>query len=1572
MVSTTLYRPQASPEGSLRTKTYIGTSFINRRFSAFSLVARATESESSEDIRGPLGLNLLHEPSEPLIDFIFVHGLRGGSRKTWSKSEDPLTFWPKEWLPTEPRFKNARISTFGYNSDWGERKASPLTLHDFGQALLGDVQNTLCSGKEASHTPLVLIGHSMGGVVIKKMLLLARQDPIYHHVAARVHSMFFLATPHRGADSAQLLHNILRVAVSHGSKAYVDSLKPNSDAIQVINDGFRHAYQGIQLWSFFETVPTNLGLIVEKNSAVLELPGERVQLLNADHRNVCKFEDPSDCNYNTLKHALVATIDSIEATFYSSRKADHQKEMRLLATYLGVSTAPENDLANITDAQLEGSCQWLTEHPTFLGWRSGQENQSKFFWLTGDPATGKSTLSGHVVRHLKEMNGDCSHFFFKHHSGGSSNLAELLCSLAWQMASQNTEIRKVLLAMQEEEVLLERTDERSIWRAVFVSRIFRIDLRQPHFWIIDGIDECTNFSTLFPFLARIDKQYPLQIFLTSRPSLLIERSLSHEQILTHHEILSRDKSMADIALYVRSNASYLPCESDDAREDLVQQILEKSNGNFLWTKLVVKELQSALSQQRIDEILQSLPQEIDELYDKIFDQLISGPKEARLITCIFRWVACASRPLTVDELKDVLRLEINEVLPQLHKTLSSLCGNLVTIDMQSRVWLAHQTVREYLRRDNLPSGLSIDRHEAHSLMAKVCLDYMQGEDFKVPRHRRVASLTKQRPRSALSVYAIRYFSDHVARASVSTDSLLAGLDGFITNTTLVWLELIVANQDLSPLTSTAKNMKTYLDRRGRYHPPLGPEVQKISQWATDLVHLVAQFGRAMLTSPSTIALLIPPVCPTDSFIHQRFCDFYPRGLRLVGLSQKSWDDRLCCIDFVGVQALSVCCRDNKYALGLSNGFVQIYSETSFQEQLRLHHNEPVRQLAFGNLNLYIASAGRKRVAVWNTSSGLQLWTQDLTAMPMAIDFNESDTAVMVATRANTLLPWEVHLGKQLEVSQFCDINEDDQTEFHYKRPPIRVKFAPSLNLIGVAYRQRPISFWDLEDNSFIGQYHKTGVVYPEPLIHDFVFNPNPDICLGAVAYEGSDVAVFDPYTQHTVAVVTAPASSLAASPDGTILVTGSGDGVIKIYEFETLRLIYQISSYQQDVRSLAFNSNNLRVLDVRGNQFNMWEPSTLAYRPTSRDDSSLNFTESARGEPEYLANAMFDEDRTITAIAIHNDPRYIFSGRENGTLGLYSTVTGLEIKQLIGHAANLAVTDLKWNVQHELLLAVDRSGSYSVQKVTKDDSREFQCNIVLQQSGDRFNEAMMSPDGSRLLISLSNRTQLCNIDGTLISEIERSTAETHESWFLHSKYPEHLFLFDGRTFRIFDWRTLQSVTDRKGILLKKPYQSSCTATVEATEKGDHLCLYQPGNKSAGQAPSLRLYPLGQITENVHSVDETISLDDIGMDIKCVVGVHKSQMLYLNHQGWLCSINIDDVSSERLYTRHFFIPLQWHSSTEIPVIRVTRNGSIVLAVRDEIAIFHNGLSFEERVGCKGTIMPTKASMRSVMKRGTSQP
>jgi hypothetical protein len=81
-----------------------------------------------------LGLTLIHTCPEPLVDLIFVHGMGGTSRKTWSWQRDPQNFWPG-WLGRDAELCKSRIFTFGYNADFSGQH-TPLNILDFAKDLL--------------------------------------------------------------------------------------------------------------------------------------------------------------------------------------------------------------------------------------------------------------------------------------------------------------------------------------------------------------------------------------------------------------------------------------------------------------------------------------------------------------------------------------------------------------------------------------------------------------------------------------------------------------------------------------------------------------------------------------------------------------------------------------------------------------------------------------------------------------------------------------------------------------------------------------------------------------------------------------------------------------------------------------------------------------------------------------------------------------------------------------------------------------------------------------------------------------------------------------------------------------------------------------------------------------------------------------------------------------------------------------------------------------------------------------------------------------------------------------------
>jgi hypothetical protein len=117
-------------------------------------------SDTNHDPKGPCGLSTISEMLETaLADLIFVHGLGGGSRSTWTKDSDPDLFWPQEWLLQDAEFRDVRIHSFGYASDW--REESILDISDFAKSLLGSIQHCPAIPKDSKvcGPPWLLLAH---------------------------------------------------------------------------------------------------------------------------------------------------------------------------------------------------------------------------------------------------------------------------------------------------------------------------------------------------------------------------------------------------------------------------------------------------------------------------------------------------------------------------------------------------------------------------------------------------------------------------------------------------------------------------------------------------------------------------------------------------------------------------------------------------------------------------------------------------------------------------------------------------------------------------------------------------------------------------------------------------------------------------------------------------------------------------------------------------------------------------------------------------------------------------------------------------------------------------------------------------------------------------------------------------------------------------------------------------------------------------------------------------------------------------------------------------------------------
>ncbi|AEO64413.1 uncharacterized protein THITE_123781 [Thermothielavioides terrestris NRRL 8126] len=1326
------------------------------------------------DARGPLGLNLLHAPSEPLFDLVFVHGPGGGSRRTWSMTDSINHYWPREWLPKDPAFKNARIHSFGYASNWTKGNDSCLNIHQIGKSLLCELSTSLHFAN--SNTALILIGHSMGGLVIKKAYMLAHHEN--KALADRVRAMYFLGTPHRGSDETRLLKNILKVTSS--APAYVTSLIRGSAALQSINEEFRHYSAPLELWSFYETRKLRVRglrtLIVDPEAATLGYREEKQMPMNADHRSICKFHNPFDQNYIIIRNSLVST----------ARVISQRDSIQRLASYLGVTGRPDEDLLAVQDVRAQGTCAWILKKRYYADWKAGRNDSPAVLWVDGKPGTGKSVLAGFVVDDVKQSGVSCSCYLFKHSDRSKSRLSACLRSLAFQMASVDPGIQDALCQLKDDRGLLDHDNERNLWRTLFSSNILK-RATIPHCWVIDALDECTNFAPfLDSMLSEVGTSARLQIFITSRETPEICRlfaSLGPFQHIQGH--ISAEDTLPDIERIVAERCQSFFNDSKESRGVLEKRIIEKSKGSFLWTVLVLDELSTAFSEEEIKRVINEVPRGMDHLYRRALDTMAAAARGKVLAKAILTWVTCVVRPLTVRGLECALEIDLKDKFPRLGEIIRTLCGQLVTIDSSDRVQMVHDTAREFLLNESLNSEFAIRSAEAHTRIARVCLEYLTGPELKPPRMegRQLRHPPQPIQRNEFLTYSCETFSSHLVRADPTADHALALVDEFLKLNILTWIQIAAETRKLGLMIRTAEDLRTYASLCMVERSPLRPDNQAVRAWSVDLKRVAAKFADALVASPSSIYSRIPAFCPPDSAIHA--IGGQGKRLSVTGLPAFSWDDRLSCLDFGARQTSALCYGEEFLAVGLRGGQVVLYHLLSCQEYRTLSHGEAVLHLQFREHSDMLASCGLRTLHVWNFRTGQQL--HRLGSPQRCIGLVFYDNLLMAASNQNEFHCWDLDHEAAEQAKRPWRHGPDDGSP-PPSIAPAALSIATSHRMMAVAYSGKPITIWDLEQNAYYGSCGKklpSGSTSTHPIVA-LLFNPNPRIELLAASYLDGELVIIDPFADREIEKQRVSCHTLAASPDGRFLAGAGAKGIIQIFEFDTLRVLYKVRTSDLLVKKLAFSRDGVNLADLRGSQCNIWMPPVLLTGATLDDALSVD-TSSTAGESTAPKRTT-----KITAMTLMPAKEGILCGKDDGSVSLYDTNSGDHIAQLYSHKTT--VHTLQWLPGKHTVISTCLSNRvlvWSLEKVTRAEGKTWVASACILNvhvgSGSTIQNVLPETHGERLLISTQKSDHMWNLNG---GEEEFSVTYNDyptRRWLQHPRSEAHVVCFKEQTVHIHRW-----------------------------------------------------------------------------------------------------------------------------------------------------------------------------------------
>lgn len=154
-------------------------------------------------------------------------------------------------------------------------------------------------------------------------------------------------------------------------------------------------------------------------------------------------------------------------------------------------------------------------------------------------------------------------------------------------------------------------------------------------------------------------------------------------------------------------------------------------------------LRLCLSPSALRKTLRSLPQTLDETYERV---LCGINEEVRFIAfTALQFLAVSSRPVNLEELSEMVAIksgvsifiEIDRLFDP--TDILAVCSSLVSISRVSWVQLSHYSVREFLTSERICKGpasyFSIQEAEAHLAIAQRCLTYLLSFDQSViPDH----------------------------------------------------------------------------------------------------------------------------------------------------------------------------------------------------------------------------------------------------------------------------------------------------------------------------------------------------------------------------------------------------------------------------------------------------------------------------------------------------------------------------------------------------------------------------------------------------------------------------------------------------------------------------------------------------------------------------------------------------------------------------------------------------------------------------------------------------------------------
>ncbi|KAF6525887.1 hypothetical protein HZS61_011682 [Fusarium oxysporum f. sp. conglutinans] len=317
------------------------------------------------------------------------------------------------------------------------------------------------------------------------------------------------------------------------------------------------------------------------------------------------------------------------------------------------------------------------------------------------------------------------------------------------------------------------------------------------FLILDALDESTTRVEFLQWMKNVVSTPELghvRLIATGRPEAEFQREIPHLIGKDNCLLLDKDAINTDIRSYVMARLEQSPefakwASFPSVLEQIRNEIGSKPDGMFRWAACQLDSLETCLDREGIEIALRSLPQDLNETYNRILQRI--PPERKHKAIRLLQFLVCSERPLTLKEAVDVIAVRIDsrpgyfdleDRLPR-PSEITRFCPSLVSIvqgshgsqDAVEELQLAHFSVKEYLLNYQVQGFLHA---EASIVIAQTCLTYLTSLE-----NCGVAMIKSQFP---FAKYAAKIWMDHTGPAEVSKDVVAAAVS-FLENDVSFWL-----------------------------------------------------------------------------------------------------------------------------------------------------------------------------------------------------------------------------------------------------------------------------------------------------------------------------------------------------------------------------------------------------------------------------------------------------------------------------------------------------------------------------------------------------------------------------------------------------------------------------------------------------------------------------------------------------------------------------------------------------------------------------------------------------------------